>query len=236
MLYIRTKHELENMIMNGIFKEGEKLPTEPILAKQLQVSRSTLRESIKLLQRQGLLISKNGDGTYVNKNRDSISSSLNILQSTNDMIKNSGSSVSQADMCIYERSITDEWKEKLNCGEDVVVIERVRRNEEVSLAYTFNILSKSIAKNFFDDGIQASLLAFLEEKMNINISYALSEICLPDGSNTFDEKAIQKLGNKTILLKQLHFDVNNIPIFYSYDYMNNNHIKFYIRRDREIGM
>ena len=57
MLYLKVKQQLEKMIKEEVFKKGEKLPSEPILAKQLQVSRSTLREAIKLLQRQGILIS-----------------------------------------------------------------------------------------------------------------------------------------------------------------------------------
>ncbi|MFT8312829.1 MAG: GntR family transcriptional regulator [Clostridium sp.] len=234
MLYLKIKQQLENMIKDGVFKEGDKLPTEPLLAKQLQVSRSTLREAIKLLQRQGVLISKNGVGTYVNKNRGVINSSLNKLQSTKTMINNTGIVTSEGNMKVYERDTIEEWSEKLNSDENVVIIKRTRKNGDINLAYTFNIFPKSIAGDFFSEGITGSLLHFLKDKMNVNISYALSEICLPDGSSIFDKKAMAKLGDKTMLLKQLHFDENDLPIFYSYDYMNNSYIKFYVKRDREV--
>jgi GntR family transcriptional regulator len=231
VLYLKVKQQLENMIKEEIFKEGDKLPSEPILAKQFQVSRSTLREAIKLLQRQGILISKNGNGTYVNRNTGIINSSLNILQSTGSMIKNSGLTVSQSDMTVYKREMLDEWKEKLNCDEKAVVIERIRKNEDKNLAYTFNIIPSSIAGDYFGEGIMGSLLSFFEDKLGIKISYALSEICIPDGSGIFDEKAVKKLGDKALLFKQLHFDKNDNPIFYSYDYMNNNYVKFFVKRD-----
>lgn len=231
MLYLKIKQQLEKMIKEEVFKKGEKLPSEPILAKQLQVSRSTLREAIKLLQRQGILISKNGDGTYVNKNTEIINSSINILQSTEAMIRNSGLTVSQSDMTVYERKMTDEWMEKLKNGEDAVVIERLRKNEDKNLAYTFNIIPKNIAGDFFKEGIKGSLLHVLEEKLNIKISYALSEICIIDGTEIFDKKVVNKLGDKIILLKQLHFNNKDKPIFYSYDYMNNKYIKFFVKRD-----
>ena len=231
MLYLKVKQQLEKMIKEDVFKKGEKIPSEPILAKQLQVSRSTLREAIKLLQRQGILISKNGDGTYVNKNTENINSSMNILQSTEAMIRNSGLTVSQSDMTVYERKMIYEWVEKLKNGEDAVVIERLRRNEDKDLAYTFNIIPKNIAGDFFKEGIKGSLLYVLEEKLNIKINYALSEICIIDGTGIFDKKAVDKLGDKTLLLKQLHFDENDKPIFYSYDYMNNKYIKFFVKRD-----
>lgn len=234
MLYLKVKQQLEKMINDGIFKEGDKLPSEPILAKQLQVSRSTLREAIKLLQRQGILISKNGDGTYVNKNTEIINSSMNILQSTGTMIRNSGLTVSQSNMIVYKKDMLDEWKQKLNCDEEALVMERIRKSEDKNLTYTFNVIPQSIAKDHFHEGITGSLLKFLEEKLNIEISYALSEICIPDGTGIFDEKAVKKLGNKALLLKQLHFDKNDRPIFYSYDYMNNKYIKFFVKRDAGI--
>lgn len=234
MLYIKVKKQLEDMIKNGIFNEGDKLPSEPVLAKQFGVSRSTLRESIKLLQRQGILVSKNGDGTYVNKNTGMISSSMNILQSTANIIKNSGLTVSQSNMIVYKKDMLDEWKDKLRCDEEAVIIERIRKSKEKNLTYTFNIIPKSIAENYFNEGISGSLLQFLDEKLNIKISYALSEILIPDENEIFDAKAINKLGDKTLLLKQLHFDENDKPIFYSYDYMNNEHIKFFLKRDANI--
>ena len=235
MLYLKIKQQLENMIKEEIFKEGEKLPSEPMLAKQFQISRSTLREAIKLLQRQGILISKNGDGTYVNKNTGIINSSINVLKSTGTMIINSGLTVSQSEMTVYKRDMLDEWKEKLNYDEKAVVIERIRKNENKEIAYTFNVIPEGIAGEFFAEGITGSLLSFLEEKIKIKISYALSEICIPDGTGIFDEKAVKKLGDKTLLLKQLHFDQKDKPIFYSYDYMNNNHIKFFVKRDVGLG-
>lgn len=231
MLYLKVKQQLEDMIKEGTFKSGDKLPSEPLLAKEFQVSRSTLREAIKLLQRQGILTSKNGNGTYVNKNTVVINSSMNILQSTENMIRNSGFNVLQADMKTYEIHMEDEWKDKLKCDEEAVIIERIRKNEEKDLAYTFNIIPKSIANDVFNDGITGSLLTLLRTKLGIKLSYSISEICIPDITEAFMEKAIKKIGNKTILLKQLHFDENDKPIFYSYDYMNNEHIKFFVKRD-----
>lgn len=55
---IFTEHE---------FSAGEKLPGENELAKKLNVSRSTLREAIKILEGQGVLTVKRGSGTYVSE-------------------------------------------------------------------------------------------------------------------------------------------------------------------------
>ena len=57
--------ELENMILAGRFKAGEKLPPERELATRFGVSRPSLREAIQKLVARGLLLSRQGGGTYV---------------------------------------------------------------------------------------------------------------------------------------------------------------------------
>ena len=59
-------HQLEDLIVEGMFKPNEKLPSERELATQLNISRPTLRTAIKELEKQDLLKSKRGEGTFVN--------------------------------------------------------------------------------------------------------------------------------------------------------------------------
>jgi GntR family transcriptional repressor for pyruvate dehydrogenase complex len=49
----------------GRWQPGDQLPTEPVLAEQLGVSRSSVREAIRRLQAQGLVTVVHGRGTYV---------------------------------------------------------------------------------------------------------------------------------------------------------------------------
>ncbi|HAY98585.1 MAG TPA: hypothetical protein DCY45_04925, partial [Mesotoga sp.] len=57
--------EMRNLILSGELKAGEKLPSEPDLARKLGVSRNSLREAIGLLQKDGLLLKRHGIGTFV---------------------------------------------------------------------------------------------------------------------------------------------------------------------------
>ncbi|PWW02877.1 GntR family transcriptional regulator [Paenibacillus cellulosilyticus] len=57
--------QLEQLIEQGVWKPGTKIPPEPELMDQLEVSRNTLREAIKALMHAGMLQTKQGDGTYV---------------------------------------------------------------------------------------------------------------------------------------------------------------------------
>ena len=54
------------LIQEGSLEHGAKLPAERVLAEQLRVSRSSVREAIRTLELQGLVVSKHGSGTFVN--------------------------------------------------------------------------------------------------------------------------------------------------------------------------
>lgn len=69
------EQQLESLIMEGTLHPGEKLPPERELAKQFEVSRPSLREAIQSLEAKGLLLRRQGGGTFVQKS---------LLQSLSD--------------------------------------------------------------------------------------------------------------------------------------------------------
>ena len=57
--------QIEQLILRGILRPGERLPSERELSERLGVSRPSLRDAISALQERGLLISRAGAGIYV---------------------------------------------------------------------------------------------------------------------------------------------------------------------------
>lgn len=64
-MYIQIAEELKQRIGNGVIKSGSRLPSERELGQEYKVSRITIRQAISLLERQGLVHSSQGKGTYV---------------------------------------------------------------------------------------------------------------------------------------------------------------------------
>lgn len=57
--------QIESMIVDGILKEGRKLPSERELAEAMGVSRPKLREALQKLEQSGLVKVRHGEGTFI---------------------------------------------------------------------------------------------------------------------------------------------------------------------------
>lgn len=60
-----NQDRLKRFILECGYTSGQSLPPEPNLAKELGISRASLREAISALQSQGILESHHGRGTFV---------------------------------------------------------------------------------------------------------------------------------------------------------------------------
>jgi GntR family transcriptional repressor for pyruvate dehydrogenase complex len=67
-------------LLKGSLPSGERLPPERVLAEQYGVSRTVIREAVRVLASKGLLESRGGSGTYVRSpNADAIVESMSLL-------------------------------------------------------------------------------------------------------------------------------------------------------------
>ena len=64
-LYQRIVEQIERSILSGQLKPGDQLPPERDLAGQFGVSRTAIREAMKVLREKGLIESQHGRGTFV---------------------------------------------------------------------------------------------------------------------------------------------------------------------------
>ncbi|WP_111413729.1 transcriptional regulator GlcC [Billgrantia lactosivorans] len=56
---------LERLILDGVFRPGQLLPSERRLCERLGVSRSSLREGLRILRSKGIIVTRQGRGSAV---------------------------------------------------------------------------------------------------------------------------------------------------------------------------
>lgn len=143
-------------ILTGMFKVGEKLPSEYELIEELQVSRNSLREAMKILSAMGVVNIRRGDGTYIcsqiNPNLfDSVVYSFIMESSTDEEILELRKALDEATLKLVIKKCTLEEINRLQ--EYVDGMRYYRSIGEVSKAakldYQFHIYLADICRNQF---------------------------------------------------------------------------------------
>ncbi|MBU9722683.1 MULTISPECIES: GntR family transcriptional regulator [Bacillaceae] len=230
-LYLQVIDRLKNEIDNGLYEAGEQLPSEFELSKQLGVSRATLREALRMLEDENVIVRRHGVGTFVNT-KPLFSSGIEELFSITDMIKRGNETPGTIFLSSDVYPAEDDDKERLSMKdlEEMLVVERVRTADSKPVVYCLDRIPKKYIKNY-DMQSGKSFFEQLEES-GINISYAVTHIEPLGYHDKISDILNCDLDTSLLLLKQLHFDVNERPIFYSINYFRSDKFKFHVLRKR----
>lgn len=125
---------------------GMRLPSEPELAKEMGVSRATLREAMRTFETQGLIRRKQGSGTYVTHPSAVFDSGLEVLESIETLAKRINLAVAVGEGKVEIREGLPEEVKVFNLSGDceVIQVSRVILAENRPVAFLIDILPKDI--------------------------------------------------------------------------------------------
>ncbi len=66
-MYLQLEEIIEDAIKSGVYKDGDKLPSENRLCLKYGVSRITVRQALNILEQKNLVYTVHGKGTFVKK-------------------------------------------------------------------------------------------------------------------------------------------------------------------------
>lgn len=231
-LYLQVIDRLKQDIEKGIYQEKEKLPSEFELAKKLGVSRATLREALRILEEESVIIRRHGVGTFVSA-KPLFTSGIEQLKSVTSMIKDAG--MTPGTKFLHSQTIdpTEADIRRFSCSQDekIVVSERVRTANNEPVVYCIDKIPEKILPESYTTG-QESIFSILEAVSHRRITYAVAQI-EPLG---YHEKIspILKCDPETALfvLKQMHYDESDEPILFSVNYFKADKFEFNVLRKR----
>ncbi len=104
---VQVNQILRERIRLGAYPPGGKLPSESELSQEFDVSRATIRTVLARLAAEGLILRKQGDGTYVNERIREVNTHLGGLWEFGRLIESSGYQPSINPLSITQRSSTE---------------------------------------------------------------------------------------------------------------------------------
>ncbi len=143
---------------------GDRLPSEPDLAKKLGVSRATLREAMRTFEAQGLIRRRQGSGTFVVGQVPVIEAGLEVLESLETMAERLGLEIAVDDLRVEvltaDKTLAQEFG--LPIGTRMTRVQRVMREESRPVAFLVDMLPDDILKaEHLPSNFKGSVLDFL---------------------------------------------------------------------------
>ena len=173
--YRRTAEALAELLDRS--QPGEALPSEPKLPEQLGVSRATLRDAMRAFQERGLIVRRQGVGTYVGPKL--IEAGLEELVSIETLAAQIGLRVAMDGLSVERRQPSQPEAEtlELQVGQRVVEIARVIRAAGKPVAYLIDVIADGlIPDEAWDSSFRGSVLDLLLERGELPLEYSRTEI------------------------------------------------------------
>ncbi|MCZ7568343.1 MAG: GntR family transcriptional regulator [Ardenticatenaceae bacterium] len=233
-LYNRAIEALNEFIEQGQYKPGDRLPAEGDLAKQLGISRPTLREALGNLETGGVIVRRHGVGTFVAAPaRGHLQSGLEQLESLRSLAARTGVNEERADWIVDMVVATGEMAGVLDLepGAALVRVQMTAKEE----GYLFAYLDSYIPAHFVDgDDLsgyeEGSLLDYLIERDELKISYTHTDL----HAVAVDRELADRLGvleGKPLLhLAETYYSETGQPIALTLNYFVTGLLNFHIVR------
>jgi GntR family transcriptional regulator len=240
---LKKKNMTENKIAKSIHEElgtliansesGERLPSEPQLAEELDVSRATLREAMRTFETRGMLRRKQGVGTFVIHPTRVFESGLENLVSLESLAEKIGLSVHPGDVHIENIPADEEIAEnlKVDPGREIMRVSRVILAEERPVAYLVdNLPPGMLSQEEITGHFTGSVLDLLIEKNDPPLASSCCHINAVSASKEIARALnIQRRDPILCFRSTLYTEKGNI-IDYSYSYFLPGYFRFHIVR------
>lgn len=228
----RLHEDLAQLIADT--KPGDRLPTEPELAKQLGVSRATLREAMRTFETQGLLLRRQGVGTFVVRPTQVLETGLEVLESIDTLAKRTGLPVSRGKIDLEVRVANDEECATLELepGCQVVSVSRVIMAESRPVAYLIDILPEDVLPpEDVKEEFSGSVLDLLLEKGDPQLVNSHCEIAAV-AANSKIARALQiQRGDAILKFSSRLFSLEGKIVDSSFSYFLPGYFRFHVVRE-----
>ncbi|MGC4060874.1 MAG: GntR family transcriptional regulator [Aquabacterium sp.] len=233
-LYGQIRNSLRSRIVDGSYAPGSRVPSESELGRRFQASRITVRQALAELQKEGLIYTLHGKGSFVSKPKayQNVSSLMGFAEQmgtmgyevVNDLL---GQESLPADAQVAERLKLDE-------GQLVSRIRRVRylNREPVSLEVTWvpHALGQRLARA---DLARRDIFLILENDCGVNLGHAELAIDAVQADAAAALALNVEAGSPLLRIERLTHDAAGQPIDYEFLYFRGDTFQYRFRVDRQ---
>lgn len=213
--------ELRQAITGGTFRPGAQLPTEAELCEMLGVSRTVVREALRVLEDDGLVVRRHGVGTFVRN--QPIIKNLNFNFGITEMIESAGLKAGTSHLAFQQETADEEKAKQLSVplGTPLVTVERIRTADGRPVVYSLDTLTEELFKKAdFDPQVllSESIYSLLETSLGQVIEYGIARLLPVVAPQPVAEKLHLPANGLTLYIVQTDYSSGDQPLVYSREY------------------
>jgi GntR family transcriptional regulator len=229
----QTVQAIQDAIRQGKFPPGSQLPPEMELLQMLGISRTTLREALRVLEEQGLIRKRRGLGTFVLELPIIKDMSRNF--GITEMISQAGFIPGSRDFDVRLEKPTKSVMEKLSiqATSSLVVVERVRTANGKPVVFTRDMLPQEYLGGWMPaqaELSQRSIYEYLELFVNLRITSGTASLRPILANREVADKLEIQRNDLLLLIDQVDLDQDQRPVLYSAEYHLPDKFNFIIHR------
>lgn len=240
----RVTEFLRMKIMDGELLPETQLPNEPDLSSYLNISRSTVRSALAILEQGGFIQRRWGVGTFVAKKPPTYNN-LSLNSGVTQLIRSSGAIPGSAECLMVTRPASERVSTQLSIelGTPTLVVERVRLANEQRSVFTVDVLPLTLFQTQKGDisveefqkiiEDQQSIYGFLRQRLNLEIHHGIAWIRPLSADEYIADKLQVRVGSNILHIEQVDFDNNGEPVALSDEYYVADAFRFYIYRSSQ---
>jgi len=215
--YLQLKNALIAQIESGHWKPGDQLPGEPELCQHFGVSRTVVRQALKEMTYEGIVLREKGKGTFVAVPKISSTSLVHSLVGFHQDMTERG--LRMADKIFEQSMVPASQKVAANLQLEelspVIKIDRLRYVEDEPVVLVASYLPYEPCRKLVSaDLTEESLYAYLEKEYDLRIVRGRRLIDAV-GANEYQANLLEiEIGSPLIRIESISYLDDDTPIEY----------------------
>ena len=225
-IYKEVKEDLTQKINQGVYKSGDKIPSERALSNTYGVSRMTVRQALNELENEGFLIRETGRGTFISVPNLYQENLKSFTQTLIDRHMTPSTKVIEVSKVLHLRHISQMLG--IHPDEPYYKIKRLRCGDGVPIALETIYIPVLFAKDIDQYDLTASLYGLLETHYKYELVRIASEIEATLSNRGLSELMDIKKQSALLKVTGITYCQNDQKLFYEESYYRSDLYKYHV--------
>ncbi len=225
---------LERIALGTVADEDGRLPSETQLSEEFGVSRATMREALSMLAREGVIIRRQGIGTFINHNLRDLRTSITEVVEFEDLIAQQGYQASVKVLSVtVEPAGTLASSLNLSPDEDVFCVEKVFLADGIPVIYCYNavpmrlILPEHRASVVNDATVaRQPIYRLLLERCHQDATHQISKIGTTAADRRLSDLLDCQVGRPLLCIEEVGYNDDQEAVLYCLEYYRDDMVRF----------